>query len=103
MSPKQRVIFSQMQIAGCGLLIFVFGLVWKRMELMIFGVCIAVYGIIRMIWLSRFVSDEAADGPEQSLDQIIEASKEKEKREKKSSGYDDSDNPDDDEKSSWLW
>lgn len=74
MNPKQKIIVSQLQIAGCGMLVLVFGLFWNRTELMVLGACVAIYAVLRMRFLLHMAPDEM-ESPDQSLDQIIEEAK----------------------------
>lgn len=68
MSPRQRVVFVQLQIASVGLLIFGFGFFWKENLLMLFGGVIFAYGLIRLLFLRRFLSDEKPDPDDAALD-----------------------------------
>lgn len=77
MSPRQKVLFVQIQIALCGLLIAGFGLVWKEWLLMLFGFSITAYGALRF-WLLGKVMQQSEDLPD-NLEQAFE----KEKRERR--------------------
>ncbi len=58
MSPKQKIFFTQLQIASIGLLILVFGLLWKNGWLMAFGGVVIVYGLIRLMLLKNLVEED---------------------------------------------
>lgn len=58
MSPKQKIFFTQLQLASIGLLILVFGLIWKNGWLMAFGGCVILYGLIRWLLLKNLVEED---------------------------------------------
>ncbi len=55
MSSKQRVLFVQLQIASVGILLGIFGLMWKMNWLLVFGGCILVYGLVRYVLIARIL------------------------------------------------
>lgn len=82
MNPKQKVLFAQLQIASVGLLIGIFGLLWSNHLLLLFGVSVMVYGLIRAWLLARLMKDAQGEAdPDLDLDAIIREAKRKEKEE----------------------
>lgn len=78
MNPRQKVLFSQLQIASVGLLIAGFGWAWKETMLAVFGLVIAVYGLIRLVVLARMAHFDSPDAS--SLDPGLWLPDEEEKR-----------------------
>lgn len=62
MNPRQKVLFSQLQIASVGILIAGFGFVWKEHLLALFGCLVFGCGLIRLVILLRFLKADPADG-----------------------------------------
>ncbi len=58
MNPKQKIFFTQLQLASVGVLIVVFGLFWKNGWLMVFGGVIIAYGLIRLMILKNLVDED---------------------------------------------
>ena len=58
MRPKQKIFFTQLQLASIGLLILVFGLLWKNGWLMAFGGSVIAYGLIRLLLLKNLVEED---------------------------------------------
>lgn len=61
MSDEQKVIFKQLQLAGLGIVIGVFGLVVKHRALPWIGLTIFVFGIIRVIIIHKLVKHTKDD------------------------------------------
>lgn len=55
MSPKQKALFVQLQIAFAGVLIGTFGLLWKEWLLLLFGSLVFLYGMIRFILIKKIM------------------------------------------------
>lgn len=55
MDPKTRVLFVQLQIASVGVLLGVFGWLWKENWLLITGFLVFAYGLIRAFLFSRLM------------------------------------------------
>ena len=64
MTPKQRVILTQLQLTGLGVIFLGFGIAWKETWLMIFGIVLGLYGLARLFVLKKLM--------EQSEDQEIQ-------------------------------
>ncbi len=56
---KQKLFFTQLQLASIGLLILVFGLLWKNGWLMLFGGCVIAYGLVRLLLLRNLVEEDS--------------------------------------------
>lgn len=76
MNPRQKVIFTQLQIASVGVLLLVFGLMWSEVWLIVFGIVVIVYGSIRAWLFARIVSKE--DENEEPMDLSLDWDQEKE-------------------------
>lgn len=76
MNPRQKVIFTQLQIASVGVLLLVFGLMWSEVWLIVFGVIVMVYGLIRAWLFGRIVSKE--DENEEPMDLSLDWDQNKE-------------------------
>lgn len=61
MNDKQKVLFKQLQLAGLGVVIGVFGFFAKHKALMIIGVCVLLFGIVRAIVLKKFIDQIEED------------------------------------------
>lgn len=70
MNPRQKVLFTQLQIASVGVLLAAFGWRWSETWLKVFGVCIFVYGLVRAWIFSKVISqqDENEEPMDMSLD-----------------------------------
>lgn len=103
MNPKQRVLLTQMQISGLGLVVSAFGFFTDAKELIYVGFAILAFGLIRLLLMRRLLEgsgEDLSDG--ESLDSIIEEAKRKEARIKDRSSNEDADD-DDDESGSGLF
>ncbi len=50
MNEKQRLYKNQLQLAGLGIVIFVFGLFESNKPCIIIGPCIFLYGLLRLLF-----------------------------------------------------
>ena len=50
MNEKQRLYKNQLQLAGLGIVIFVFGLIESNKSCIIIGLCIFLYGLLRLLF-----------------------------------------------------
>lgn len=55
MTDKQKALFKQLQLAGLGIVIFIFGLLYKEKAISIVGVFIIVFGIIRTLFIKKII------------------------------------------------
>ncbi|WP_323089168.1 hypothetical protein [Allobaculum sp. JKK-2023] len=76
MNPRQKVLFTQLQIASVGVLLAAFGWMWSETWLKVFGVCIFVYGLLRAWIFSRVISQQ--DENEEPMDLSLDLSPEDE-------------------------
>lgn len=60
MSRRQRVLFSQLQLAGLGVVLLIFGWAFSLWPIAGVGVFLILYGIIRF-FLFRRLTSEAGD------------------------------------------
>lgn len=56
MNDKQKVIFKQLQLAGLGIVLMIFGFFAKHMPILIIGICVLVFGLIRT-WIMKKLVD----------------------------------------------
>lgn len=68
MNPNQKVLFVQLQIASVGVLLAAFGFAWHKGWLLIFGLCILVYGLFRYVLLSRLLKSSTALTAQEAAD-----------------------------------
>jgi hypothetical protein len=61
MNPRQKVLLTQLQIAGAGIILLVFGLFKNRTPIWILGLCVIVLGLARWFVFSKMVKDEPVD------------------------------------------
>lgn len=55
MTPKQRVILTQLQITGLGIIFLGFGIAWTKTWLIIFGIVLGLYGLARLFVLKKLM------------------------------------------------
>ncbi len=55
MDEKQKAIFKQLQIAGLGLVLVVFGIFYKEKAISIVGVCVFLFGIFRTLFIKKMI------------------------------------------------
>lgn len=58
MSPKQKLFFTQLQLISIGALITFFGVIWHQIWLLLFGLCIVIYGLVRLFLFNRLLEEE---------------------------------------------
>ena len=61
MTDQQKVLFKQLQLAGLGVVIGVFGFFARHKALMIIGACVLLFGIVRAIVLKKFIDQIEED------------------------------------------
>lgn len=69
MTPKQRVILTQLQLTGLGVIFLGFGIAWKETWLMIFGIVLGLYGLARLFVLKKLMEqseDQECKGQDQT-------------------------------------
>lgn len=74
MTPKQRVILTQLQLTGLGIIFLGFGIAWKETWLMIFGIILGLYGLARLFVLKKLMDQSEQQGS-QGQDQIQSTTK----------------------------
>lgn len=62
MTPKQRVILTQLQLTGLGVIFLGFGIAWKETWLMIFGIILGLYGLARLFVLKKLMDQSEQQG-----------------------------------------
>lgn len=55
MDDKQKAVFKQLQIAGLGLVLFIFGILYKEKAISIVGVCVIVFGLLRTAFIKKMI------------------------------------------------
>lgn len=55
MNDKQKALFKQIQLAGLGVVIAVFGFFVKHIALMIIGAGVFIFGIARTILIKKLI------------------------------------------------
>lgn len=55
MSPEQKVLLRQFQLAGMGIIFAIVGLLTKRMELIWIGVGVFLFGLARGYFLYKII------------------------------------------------
>ena len=53
MNDKQKVVFKQLQLAGLGVVVFVFGLLYQEKAISIVGICI--FGLLRTYYIKKVI------------------------------------------------
>lgn len=62
MTPRQRVLLTQLQLCGMGIIFLGFGIAWSKTWLIVFGITIIVYGLARWLLLKKLMdSNETQD------------------------------------------
>ena len=61
MTDQQKVLFKQLQLAGLGIVIGIFGMFAKHKALMIIGAGVFVFGIVRAIVLKKIIKQLEED------------------------------------------
>ena len=55
MNDKQKVVFNQLQLAGLGIVVFVFGLVYLDKAISIVVICILIFGLLRTYYIKKVI------------------------------------------------
>lgn len=55
MDDKQKAVFKQLQIAGLGIVIFIFGILYKEKAISIVGICILLFGLLRTAFIKKMI------------------------------------------------
>lgn len=55
MSDKQKAVFKQLQLAGLGIVIFVFGLLYKEKAISIIGILVLIFGLLRTYYIKKVI------------------------------------------------
>lgn len=53
MNDQQKVLFKQIQLSGLGIVIGIFGFLYKHKALMIIGFLVFVFGILRYFMIKK--------------------------------------------------
>lgn len=53
MNEKQKLFKNQLQLAGLGVVIGVFGLIEKNTPCIVIGACIFLYGLFRLLFFKK--------------------------------------------------
>ena len=53
MNDKQKVVFKQLQLAGLGVVVFVFGLLYQEKAIAMVGIGILIFGLLRTTTLKK--------------------------------------------------
>lgn len=68
MNPKQRVLFSQLQLAGLGIVVIIMAAILSVDVLYWIGGAILIVGVIRFILFRTLLKD--TDGSDEDLDEV---------------------------------
>lgn len=55
MNDKQKVVFKQLQLAGLGVVIFIFGILYQQKAISIVGILILIFGLLRMYYIKKII------------------------------------------------
>ncbi len=55
MDEKQKAVFKQLQIAGLGLVLVIFGILYKEKAISIVGVCVFIFGLLRTLFIKKMI------------------------------------------------
>lgn len=55
MNDKQKVVFKQLQLAGLGVVVFVFGLLYREKAISIIGIVILIFGLLRTYYIKKVI------------------------------------------------
>ena len=53
MNDKQKVVFKQLQLAGLGVVVFVFGLLYQEKAIAMVGIGILIFGLLRTYYIRK--------------------------------------------------
>lgn len=57
MSDEKKVLIKQLQLAGVGIIVCIFGLLDQQTPYIIIGVCIVIYSILRAVLIHKLMND----------------------------------------------
>lgn len=76
MTKKQKVLFTQIQLAGLGAVLLVFGLIEKVYPISILGILVLILGICRFFFLKKTLANlDQEDVNPITMDEIKESFK----------------------------
>ena len=52
---NKRLFFKQLQLAGLGVVVFVFGLLYQEKAISIVGICILIFGLLRTYYIKKVI------------------------------------------------
>ena len=55
MNYKQKVVFKQLQLAGLGIVVFVFGLLYQEKAISIVGIVVLIFGLLRTYYIKKVI------------------------------------------------
>ena len=55
MNDKQKVVFKQLQLAGLGVVVFVFGLLYQEKAISMVGIGILIFGLLRTYYIKKVI------------------------------------------------
>lgn len=55
MTDRQKALFKQLQLAGLGIVLFVFGLLAKHKAITVIGILVFAFGVLRTIFISKMI------------------------------------------------
>ena len=55
MNDQQKALFKQLQLAGLGIVIAIFGFLVDHLALMIIGIGVFIFGILRTIVIKKLI------------------------------------------------
>ena len=55
MNDKQKAVFKQLQLAGLGIVIIVFGLLYQEKAISIVGIFILIFGLLRTYYIKKII------------------------------------------------
>ena len=55
MNDKQKVVFKQLQLAGLGVVVFVFGLLYQEKAISMVGIGILILGLLRTYYIKKVI------------------------------------------------
>ena len=53
MNDKQKAVFKQLQLAGLGIVIIVFSLLYQEKAISIVGIFILIFGLLRTYYIKK--------------------------------------------------
>ena len=55
LKPVKLRVFKQLQLAGLGIVVFVFGLLYQEKAISIVGICILIFGLLRTYYIKKVI------------------------------------------------